>query len=179
MGKKLRLGVSASGHAYVKMAPQFEKTEDTHATENDEVPNAQPSAIENPVAGSGLAKEQLGKLHLQIGNGSLGAMSRLIKTSGHLCNVQTIQGIICECGFSLSRSGVERPIVRTYVPTRCASVIGLDIFYPVESPGHSFPYLICVDHLSRFAIVASLKNRRPEHVSHVWFRWEAQQGDRG
>ena len=52
-GKTLRLGVSASGHAYVKMIPQLEKTEDIHATENDEVPNAQPSVIENPVAGSG------------------------------------------------------------------------------------------------------------------------------
>ena len=129
--------------------------------------------LEKPVFVMDLSKVspsgQTRKLHLQIGHGSFDAVKRLVTLSGYSAGDIIIRQVIANCGCGLSRGAVQRPIARRYVPTRCCATVGLDIMYPVGNTGHSMPFLICVDHLSRYTIVARLKNHLPDYVSEVWF----------
>ena len=85
-----------------------------------------------------------------------------------------IHDMIAKCGCALSRVVVQRPIVRTRIPVKCGDILGMDIFYPLAKTGHSRPYLVLADHLSRYTLVCRLNSHVPQHVVDVFFRMWAQ-----
>ena len=100
--------------------------------------------------------------------GAEDALVRVMELGGYSADKSAITKVAQDCGCGLSRIGAQRPIVRTYVPTRCGSVVGLDIMYPVENSRRSIPFVICVDLLIRYTIFVRLKNHNPEHAVDMW-----------
>lgn len=107
---------------------------------------------------------QVKKPHEQLGHDGCDAMIRLFHQSGKMNLDDTIKKCVQNCGRSIDRSVAQRPIVKSHAPARCGEVSGMDVMYPIEGTGHARPFLIVVDHLSRFTVVARMNGHRPEHV---------------
>ena len=93
------------------------------------------------------------KIHLQICHVAFDSMFRALSLARITCSKDDLEQMTKSRGRGILRAGVHRPIVRTYVPVRFGSSVGLDIMHPTPGAGSSAPYLICVDPLGRFAAV--------------------------
>ena len=51
----------------------------------------------------------------------------------------------------------------------------MDIMYPVDGSGHSRPYFIIVDHLSRYAVTCRMNSHKPEHAIDLFYKMWLQQ----
>ena len=115
------------------------------------------------------------KLHHQLGNASSETMCRLFRHAGYLGLEIPIHTCVKDCGCEKERTTVQRPIVKTHVPTMCGEAIGMDITYPIDGSGHSRPYLIIVDHLSRYTVTCRMNSHKPEHAIDLFCKMWLQQ----
>ena len=118
---------------------------------------------------------RINKLHQQLGHASAEAMCRLFKQAGYTGLVTIIQQCVKDCGCEQERTTVQRPIINTHVPTRCGEVIGMDIMYPIDGSGHSRPYLIIADRLSRYTATCRMNSHKPDHAIDLFYKMWLQQ----
>ena len=122
-----------------------------------------------------MTRGQARKAHLHLGHAGMSTLRKLFDASCKPFPTALLEKIIQDCGRITDRKMIQRPIVRTHIPVRCCDTVGLDVMYPIEGSGHSRPYLIMVDRLSRYTVIARMLNHKPEHVVDLWFKYWAQQ----
>ena len=123
---------------------------------------------------------RIAKLHHQLGHASAETMCRLFRQAGYSGLESLIRKCLKGCGCEKERAAVQRPIVKTHVPTRGGEVTGVHIMYPIDGSGHSRPYLIIVDHLSRYTVTCRMNSHKPVHDIDLFYKmWLRQLGRPG
>ena len=159
----------AAGHIFVnlimhKKTPCYQKTVSTTRSVLPE------EGAANVVGNSEeLTAKQAAKLHLQLGHAGTDVLHRLCANAKRKATDETLRKVMDDCGCGLGRVALQKPVMRTRVPARCGDTVGMDVMYPMEGAGHSRPFLIMVDHLSRYTIVSRMASRKPDHVAELWF----------
>ena len=75
-----------------------------------------------------LATSHLSKLHLQLGRAAIEMARRLIHSTGRAVGSTKLELVTRNCERSMRRTAVQRPIVRTRIPSICDETTGWAYF---------------------------------------------------
>ena len=163
------LSHSESGHLFVKIG---EWSKRRHQPLPSALQDTQTACVVNI---GEVTPVQIRKLHCQLGHAGVDTMVRLFRQTGYEKYDDDIKKCVVDCGYSIDRVEVQRPIVKSHVPSKCGEIVGMDVMYPIYGTGHSRPFLIMVDRLGRFAVIRRMNNHRPEHVIDLVYKMRIQQ----
>ena len=120
-----------------------------------------------------LSKEEVTKIHIQLGHCSENTLVTTIRAAQMHCYLVVIQDVLAKCGCQTAVRRITPPVVASTAAKYNGEIIALDIIFPFTNCfdgriSKEHPALFMIDSLSRFVNCTLLVNRASGYAAQVF-----------